>query len=165
MVLIAPAVDAAERVFRRPASDAHLASPAWSGGRASAHSPARKKEGSAGRHLGGVRRDATVRRSARADRIRYRRHDDEVFLYAFDLIELNGDDLRRDPLAVRKAALERLLARAASGLRYNEHLDKEDGPRDFPYSSGRSPYWVKSRKPTAPAVKREPEEDWGKWKS
>jgi ATP-dependent DNA ligase len=27
------------------------------------------------------------------------------FLYAFDLIELNGDDLRRDPLEVRKATL------------------------------------------------------------
>jgi bifunctional non-homologous end joining protein LigD len=29
------------------------------------------------------------------DRIRYRRHDESVFLYGFDLIELNGDDLRR----------------------------------------------------------------------
>jgi hypothetical protein len=29
------------------------------------------------------------------DRIRYRRHDGGVFLYAFDLIELDGDDLRR----------------------------------------------------------------------
>jgi bifunctional non-homologous end joining protein LigD len=29
------------------------------------------------------------------DRIRYRWNDDCVFLYAFDLIELNGDDLRR----------------------------------------------------------------------
>jgi bifunctional non-homologous end joining protein LigD len=37
------------------------------------------------------------------DRIRYRRHDASVFLYAFDLIELNGDDLRREPLEVRKA--------------------------------------------------------------
>ena len=36
------------------------------------------------------------------DRIRYRRHDGDAFLYAFDLIELNGDDLRRDPLAGRK---------------------------------------------------------------
>jgi bifunctional non-homologous end joining protein LigD len=36
------------------------------------------------------------------DRIRYRRNDAGVFLYAFDLIELDGDDLRRDPLAVRK---------------------------------------------------------------
>jgi hypothetical protein len=32
------------------------------------------------------------------NRIRYRRHDATVFLYAFDLIQLNGDDLRRDPL-------------------------------------------------------------------
>ena len=39
------------------------------------------------------------------DRIRYRRHDGDAFLYAFDLIELNGDDLRRDPLEVRKATL------------------------------------------------------------
>jgi ATP-dependent DNA ligase len=39
------------------------------------------------------------------DRIRYRQHDGGVFLYAFDLIELDGDDLRRDPLAVRKEAL------------------------------------------------------------
>jgi ATP-dependent DNA ligase len=36
------------------------------------------------------------------DRVRYRRHDASVFLYAFDLIELNGDDLRRDPPEVRK---------------------------------------------------------------
>jgi bifunctional non-homologous end joining protein LigD len=32
------------------------------------------------------------------DRIRYRRHDGSVFLYAFDLIERNGDDLRTNPL-------------------------------------------------------------------
>jgi hypothetical protein len=37
------------------------------------------------------------------DRIRYRRHDADVFLYAFDLIEFNGDDLRSEPLAVRKS--------------------------------------------------------------
>jgi ATP-dependent DNA ligase len=30
------------------------------------------------------------------------------FMWGFDLIELNGDDLRRDPLAVRKATLERI---------------------------------------------------------
>ena len=47
------------------------------------------------------------------DRIRYRHHDASVFLYAFDLIELDGDDLRRDPLAVRKATLASLLARSA----------------------------------------------------
>jgi bifunctional non-homologous end joining protein LigD len=53
------------------------------------------------------------------DRIRYRDHDAGVFLYAFDLIEFDGDDLRRDPLAVRKATLASLLARAASGLRFS----------------------------------------------
>jgi bifunctional non-homologous end joining protein LigD len=46
------------------------------------------------------------------DRIRYRRHDHSVFMYAFDLIELNGDDLRRDPLEVRKAALGSVVAKA-----------------------------------------------------
>jgi hypothetical protein len=28
------------------------------------------------------------------DLVRYRHHDESIFLYAFDLIELNGDDLR-----------------------------------------------------------------------
>ena len=36
---------------------------------------------------------------------RHRRANESIFLYAFDLIELNGDDLRRDPLEVRKATL------------------------------------------------------------
>jgi ATP-dependent DNA ligase len=52
-------------------------------------------------------------------------------MWAFDLIEFNGDDLRRDPLAVRKATLERILARAALGIRFNEQLDEEDGPLVF----------------------------------
>jgi ATP-dependent DNA ligase len=46
----------------------------------------------------------------------------DVFMWAFDLIELNGDDLRRDPLNVRKATLASVLARAAPGLRLNERL-------------------------------------------
>jgi len=114
------------------------------------------------------------------DRIRYRRHDGGVFLYAFDLIEFDGADLRRDPLAVRKATLASLLARAAPGLRFNEHLDEADGPlvfahacklglegivskrRDSPYSSGRSPHWIKSKNPNAPAVRREAEKEWGR---
>ena len=114
------------------------------------------------------------------DRIRYRRHDASVFLYAFDLVELDGDDLRREPLAVRKATLASLLRRATPGLQFNEHMDHEDGPlvfahacklgvegivskrRDSPYRSGRSPHWIKSKNPTAPAVKREAEEDWGR---
>ena len=39
------------------------------------------------------------------DLIRHHRNDDRVFLYGFDLIEFNGDDLRRDPLQVRKATV------------------------------------------------------------
>ena len=35
----------------------------------------------------------------------------DVFMWAFDLIELNGDGLRRDPLNVRKATLASVLAR------------------------------------------------------
>ena len=51
------------------------------------------------------------------DRLRHHRVGDRVFLYAFDLIEIGGDDLRREPLEVRKATLASVLARAvpASG--------------------------------------------------
>jgi ATP dependent DNA ligase domain len=41
---------------------------------------------------------------ASLDLIRHHRANGSVFLYAFDLIELNGDDLRRDPLQVRKGS-------------------------------------------------------------
>jgi bifunctional non-homologous end joining protein LigD len=51
------------------------------------------------------------------DLIRNHRANDSVFLYAFDLIELNGDDLRRDPLEVRKATLASILAKARPGIR------------------------------------------------
>jgi len=37
------------------------------------------------------------------DLVRHQRANQSIFLYAFDLIELNGDDLRRDPLEARKA--------------------------------------------------------------
>jgi bifunctional non-homologous end joining protein LigD len=57
------------------------------------------------------------------NRVRYRRHDEDIFLYAFDLIELNGDDLRPDPLEGRKATLEIILANAGPGIRLNEHME------------------------------------------
>ena len=103
-------------------------------------------------------------------------------MWAFDLVELNGDDLRRDPLDVRKATLASAIARAAPGLRLNEHME-HDGPtvfahacklglegivskrRDSSYRSGRSLHWIKSKNPNAPAVKREAEEDWSRWPS
>jgi bifunctional non-homologous end joining protein LigD len=115
------------------------------------------------------------------NRVRYRRPDESIFLYAFDLIELNGDDLRRDPLEGRKARLEVILAKAGPGIRFNEHMEG-DGEivfrhacklglegivskrKDSPYRSGRSPDWLKMKNADAPAVKREEEEDWGKQK-
>jgi len=111
------------------------------------------------------------------DLVRHHRANDSVFLYAFDLIELNGDDLRRDPLEVRKATLRSMLAKAGLGLRFNEHLEG-DGPtvfahackmglegivskrKDSMYRSGRSPDWLKMKNPAAAAVTREAEEDW-----
>jgi bifunctional non-homologous end joining protein LigD len=101
-----------------------------------------------------------------------------VFLYAFDLIELNGDDLRHDPLEVRKATLASVLVKADLGIRFNEHIG-DDGPTVFAhackmglegivskrlgsrYRSGRSKDWLKLKNPAAPAVRREAEEDWG----
>jgi bifunctional non-homologous end joining protein LigD len=106
------------------------------------------------------------------------RVNDRAFLYAFDLIELNGDDLRRDPLQVRKATLTSVLAKGGPGVRFNEHLEYDDGDavfrhackmglegivskrKDSPYRSGRSPHWLKSKNPNAPATRREEEEDW-----
>jgi len=76
--------------------------------------------------------------------------------------------------------LTSLLARAATGLRFNEHMDNQNGPlvfrhacklgpegivskrRNSRYRSGRSPDWIKSKNPAAPAVKREAEEDWAR---
>jgi ATP-dependent DNA ligase len=60
------------------------------------------------------------------DLIRHHRANDSVFLYAFDLIELNGDDLRRDPLQVRKATLASIVAKARPGIRFNEHIESDE---------------------------------------
>jgi bifunctional non-homologous end joining protein LigD len=111
-------------------------------------------------------------------KLRQRREDRHVFLYAFDLLELNGKDLRREPLGHRKRELTRLLRNAKPGLQLNEHIaepgdivfrhacergfegivSKRLGSR---YRSGRTRDWIKSKTPNAPAVKREAEEDWG----
>src|SRR5262249_12900733 len=113
------------------------------------------------------------------DLVRHQRANESIFLYAFDLIEVNDDDLRRDPLEVRKATLASIVAKAAPGIRFNEHMEG-DGPtvfahacklclegiiskrKDSAYRSGRSPYWLKMKNSNAPAVKREAEEGWGK---
>ncbi len=112
------------------------------------------------------------------DLIRRHRHGDKAILCAFDLIELDSQDLRRVPIEQRKAKLARLARGPHPGIVVNEHYDG-DGEVVFkhacklgcegivskrlgsPYRSGRVTHWLKIKKPKAPAVKREAEEDWG----
>jgi bifunctional non-homologous end joining protein LigD len=90
-----------------------------------------------------------------------RKHNDEVQLYAFDILALHGDDLRVLPLSMRKAHLSRLLARRPDGIFISPFEQGEIGPdlfraacnmgleglvskrRDRPYRGGRSKDWVK----------------------
>lgn len=105
------------------------------------------------------------------DKLRQRRNEWSVFLVAFDLLELNGRDLRREPIEIRKAGLARLLRNAEPGLQLSEHLEHEAAivfehacklglegivskRRGSRYQSGRSSLWLKSKNPEAPAVRR-----------
>jgi len=100
-------------------------------------------------------------------------------LCAFDLLELNGKDLRREPIEERKRLLTKLLKGSHVSIVLNEHFE-EDGAAVYRaacqlgcegivskrlgslYRSGRSRHWVKVKNPKAPAVKREAEEDWSR---
>jgi bifunctional non-homologous end joining protein LigD len=100
-------------------------------------------------------------------------------LIAFDLIELDGEDLRRTPIEQRKRTLARLVRRPHAGIVLNQVFEG-DGHILFEhacklgcegivskrlgssYRSGRSPHWLKIKNPKAPAVTREAEEDWGR---
>jgi bifunctional non-homologous end joining protein LigD len=59
-----------------------------------------------------------------------RTRDGEVAAFCFDLMMLDGADLRALPLVERKARLSKLLRRVRSGLHYVEHLEG-DGPLIF----------------------------------
>ena len=99
-------------------------------------------------------------------------------LYAFDLIEHDGNDLCDLPLIERKFRLFKLIGRAKRrAIRYNDHFTG-DGPTVFEhvcrmglegivskrtdarYSSGRSRTWLKTKNPESEAVRREREEEW-----
>ena len=106
------------------------------------------------------------------------KQDHEVQLYAFDLLALDGDDVRSLPLSTRKTSLARLLARRADGIFIAPLEQGEIGPdlfraacnigleglvskrRDRPYSAGRSPHWVKVKNPTSPAMTRAKDVEW-----
>ena len=110
--------------------------------------------------------------------IRYRQHNDAAVLCAFDLIELDGEDLRSSPIEERKRTLAELLRRKSDGIALNAHYEGDcaniykhacalgcegivSKRLGSPYRSGRSAHWLKIKNPAAPAVKREAEEDWG----
>jgi ATP-dependent DNA ligase len=52
--------------------------------------------------------------------LRYRRHDHAALLCAFDLIELNGNDLRQMPIETRKGFLAKLLSHHHEGIAFNQ---------------------------------------------
>jgi bifunctional non-homologous end joining protein LigD len=103
----------------------------------------------------------------------------DAILCAFDLIELNGQDVRRLPIERRKSYLERLVRKSGPDISYVDHVFG-DGPAVFQqvcslglegivskrkgstYRSGRSLDWRKSKNPNSPAVRREAEEDWSR---
>jgi ATP-dependent DNA ligase len=110
------------------------------------------------------------------DLLRYRRQDDAVTLCAFDLLELDGVDLRQEPIEVRKRTLSRLLRRKHAGISFNRHFDVEGAivyrhacalscegivskRLGSPYRPGRQDCWIKVKNPDAPAVRRLKEED------
>ena len=73
----------------------------------------------------------------------------------------SGDDLRRDPLEVRKhiegdgpTVFAHACMMGLEGI-----VSKRKGST---YRSGRSPDWLKMKNPAAAAVKREEEEEWGR---
>ena len=96
----------------------------------------------------------------------------DAFLYAFDLLEIDGEDLRREPWDVRRETLTSLVRKAGPGIRLSEHMAITDGEtifqhacamglegivakrRDRPYRSGRSKDWIKVKNPAAPAASR-----------
>jgi len=100
-------------------------------------------------------------RIGRAPDIRHAAVETPGTIYLFDLMALEGFDLRPLPLVKRKAILRKLLPEAGP-LRYSEHFEKEGEAlydqavgmglegivakqADSPYKSGRSDLWLKVR--------------------
>lgn len=69
------------------------------------------------------------------DRLHSKAADDLVFLYAFDLLELDGVDLRQSPLEQRKNRLRTLLRNRRSGIVYNDYVEG-DGAVIFKHAFG-----------------------------
>jgi bifunctional non-homologous end joining protein LigD len=57
------------------------------------------------------------------DLIRSKQHDREASLVAFDLLELDGEDVSKDDLLARKLRLKVLVGRLRAGIEYNDHIE------------------------------------------
>ena len=66
--------------------------------------------------------------------LRHRRNEPQAFIYAFDLLELNGADLRREPIEVRKATLASILRKSRPGVPLNEPLEHPEGSVVFQHA-------------------------------
>src|SRR6266508_5459509 len=84
----------------------------------------------------------------------------DLVYFVFDLLHLDGRDLRSLPLSARKALLARLLHGSGKTIRYSEHVEGQGDSfydkacsmglegiiskqKDAPYRSGRGTAWVK----------------------
>jgi bifunctional non-homologous end joining protein LigD len=100
-----------------------------------------------------------------------KQNDEAAQLIAFDLLQLDGDDLRSSPLLDRKKRLARLLIKLKDGIQYNDHLEGDGRDiyaaacklghegivakrRDLAYQSGPSKRWLKIKNPDSPAMQR-----------
>jgi bifunctional non-homologous end joining protein LigD len=105
------------------------------------------------------------------DALHSRVNDHAAFAYAFDLLLIDGADIRRAPLADRRDRLAKVLRKAQPGIRLSEHIEADgvvvfahacklglegivSKRVDAPYRSGRGRTWIKVRNKKAPAYTR-----------
>jgi bifunctional non-homologous end joining protein LigD len=103
------------------------------------------------------------------DALHSRVNDQSAIACAFDLLMLDGDDLRHKSFVERKAALRKVLRRAKGGIQYVEHTEGDGAEMfevvcklglegiiskrlDAPYRSGPSKSWIKVKNPKGPAA-------------
>ncbi|HKD74911.1 MAG TPA: hypothetical protein VKB76_05425, partial [Ktedonobacterales bacterium] len=101
-----------------------------------------------------------------------RQRDEDVQLYAFDILALDGEHLRKLPLSLRKTNLAQLLRGRPDGIFVAPFEQGEIGPdlfraacniglegmvskrADRPYRAGRSKDWIKVKNLKHPAMSR-----------
>src|SRR5262249_31176847 len=108
---------------------------------------------------------------AQFDLLHSRLHDHDAVATAFDLLMVNGDDIRRKSFVERKAALRKLLRSDRGGIQYVEHAEGHGDSMydavcrlglegivskriDAPYRSGPARSWLKTKNPKSAAATR-----------